>query len=298
MQRIISNQLKSFPTLEKGLRMAYYSPTPGKEIHMDTGFWQPSGEPNQNLVPILVIVDVATRFTKIFIQTRKNESIENHFKTFIKELKHRFPKQVSSKHLLITDGARELSKPFKESKTITHKVSTGINKAVLAETKIRQMRAILRDVEVKLNINNIANDRHITIDSKTLSKISSAIEAKINKNAGIRPRPLPPKNLPPVLPLGTPVFAINLHKHFPFQTKDVLRKKSYDQNWYYEPFFVSRIITFNGISKYEITAYDDLLPVKYYFYYDMLQPIDPRVSAEYITKYLHFHKSRENTDFF
>ena len=110
MQRIISNQLKSFPILEKGLRIAYYSPTPGKEIHMDTGFWQPSGEPNQNLVPILVIVDVATRFTKIFIQTRKNESIANHFKTFIKELKHRFPKQVSSKHLL---SVHFFVKPFR-----------------------------------------------------------------------------------------------------------------------------------------------------------------------------------------
>lgn len=298
MQRIISNQLKSFPNHEKGLRIAYYSPTPGKEIHMDTGFWQPSGEPNQNLVPILIIVDVATRFTKIFVQTRKNENIEAHFKTFIKELKRRFPKQVSKKHLLITDGARELSKPFKESKTVIHKVSTGINKAVLAETKIRQMRAILRDVEAKLNVNNIANNRHITIDAKILNNISSSIEAKINKNAAIRPRPTPPKNVPPVLRLGTPVFAINLHKHFPFQTKDVLRKKSYDQNWYYEHFFISRIITFNGISKYEITAYDDLIPVKYYFYYDMLQPIDPSVSAEYITKYLHFHKTRQNTNFF
>lgn len=298
MQRIISNQLKSFPTLEKGLRISYYSPTPGKEIHMDTGFWQPSGEPNQNLVPILIIVDVCTRFTKIFIQTRKNENVESHYNTFLKALKARFPKQVAKKQLLVTDGAKELSKPFKNSSTVTHKVSTGINKAVLAESKIRQLRAILRDVELRLNVNNIAKDRHVTINAKTLHKISSSLEAKINKNAAIRPRPKVPGNIPEELKLGTPVFAINLYKYFPYQTKDVLRKKSYDQNWYYEPFYISKIITFNGISKYEISGYNDMVPVKYYFYSDMLKPIDPKVSAEYIRKYLHFHKSREDTDFF
>lgn len=298
MQRIIANQLKSFPILEKGLRIAYYSPTPGKQIHMDTGFWQQSGAPNQDLVPILIIVDVATRFTKIFIQTRKNESILSHFNTFIKELKHKFPGKVSKTHLVITDGAKELSSAFKDSKTITHKVSTGINKAVLAEAKIRQMRAILRDVELKLNVNNIDNDRHISIDSKILQKISGSIEAKINKNAAQRSRPKAPENQLPELKLGTPVFGINLYKFFPYQTKDILRKKSYDQNWNYEPYYISKIVSFNGIAKYEISGYDDLNPVKYYFYRDMLQPINPRISAEYITKYLQFHKTRKDTDFF
>lgn len=298
MQRIIANQLKSFPNLEKGLRIGYYSPTPGKQIHMDTGFWQPSGVPNQNMVPILIIVDVATRFTKIFVQTKKNENIGAHFNTFLKALKQRFPRQVSSKQLLITDGAKELALPFKDSKTVTHKVSTGINKAVLAESKIRQLRAILRDVELKLNLNNIEEDRHITIDAKTLLKITGSLETKINKNAEIRARPKIPKNAPPELKLGTPVFAINLPKFFPYQSKDILRKKSYDQNWYYEPYYVSKIVTFNGIAKYEISSYNDLLPIKYYFYHDMLKPIDPRVSAEYITKYLQFHKNREDTDFF
>lgn len=298
MQTIISKQLKSFPVLEKGLRISYYSPTPGKEIHMDTGFWQPSGEPNANMIPMLIIVDVSTRFTKIFIQTRKNENIEGHYNAFIKALKERFPRQVSKKQLLVTDGAKELAKPFKASSTVTHKVSTGMNKAVLAETKIRQLRAILKDVELKLNLNNIEKNRHVTITAKVLQKISSSLENKINKHAGIRARPKPPKDLPEELKLGTPVFAINLFKYFPYQTKDVLRKKSYDQNWYYEPFYISKIITFNGISKYEISGYNDMVPVKYHFYHDMLKPIDPRVSAEYITKYLYFHKSREDTDFF
>ena len=298
MQRIIANQLRSFPNLEKGLRIGYYSPTPGKQIHMDTGFWQPSGVTNQALVPILIIVDVATRFTKIFVQTKKNENIAGNFNAFIKALKARFPKQVSQKHLLITDGAKELSAPFKNSKTVTHKVSTGINKAVLAESKIRQLRQILRDVELKLNLNNINEDRHISITDKVLLKITDSLEAKINKTAAIRPKPKIPKDLPEELKLGTPVFAINLTKFFPYQSKDILRKKSYDQNWYYEPYYISKIVSFNGIAKYELSTYSDMKTIKYYFYHDMLKPIDPRVSAEYITKYLKFHRNREETDFF
>ena len=80
--------------------------------------------------------------------------------------------------------------------------------------------------------------------------------------------------------------------------KDVLRKKSYDGNWYNEPYFVSKRVRFNGITKYEITAYLDLQPIKYWFYEDMLQMISPEVSAEYIKKYVEYFQTREdNPDF-
>jgi hypothetical protein len=294
MNRIIAKQLKSYPKLDKQLRIAYYEPTPGNQIHMDTMFWQESGaKDNANPIPILVIVDVATRFTKIYIQKTKNEKVLEHYKDFKKHLKKRFPRTVASS-ILITDGAKELASPFKDEKNVYQKVSTGINKAVLAEAKIRQLRQILRSVELDLNMKNLSDDKEMRIDMKGLETIRALVEDKINESAYQRE---PPKvKVPPQddLKLGTPVLAINLHKFFPHQMKDVLRKKSYENNWYNEPYFVSKIVKFNGIAKYEITAYLDMKPIKYYFYSDMLQPIERGVAVEYIHKYVAYFKDREN----
>jgi hypothetical protein len=59
MNRIIAKQLKSYPNLEKQLRIAYYEPTPLNQVHLDTMFFKESGLTNNaNPIPILVIVDV------------------------------------------------------------------------------------------------------------------------------------------------------------------------------------------------------------------------------------------------
>ena len=80
MNRLIAKQLKSYPKLDKALRISYFEPTPGNQVHMDTMFWKESGlTGNANPIPILVIVDVATRFTKIFIQKSKNENVHAHY---------------------------------------------------------------------------------------------------------------------------------------------------------------------------------------------------------------------------
>lgn len=294
MNRLIAKQLKSYPKLDKALRIAYYEPTPGNQVHMDTMFWKESGlTGNENPIPILVIVDVATRFTKIYIQKTKNDNVHAHYQDFKKALRKKFPRTVAST-ILVTDGAKELALPFKDDPNVYHKLSTGINKAVLAEAKIRQLRQILRSVELDLNMTNLSKDSELRIDREGLETIRSLVEDKINEDAYQRLRPTPKSKPPPDLELGTPVLALNLHKFYPHQMKDILRKKSYDGNWYNEPYFVSKKVKFNGIAKYEITAYLDLKPIKYYFYADMLQRIDPQVSAEYIKKYVEYFTYREN----
>jgi hypothetical protein len=112
MNRLIAKQLKSYPQLDKAARIAYYEPTPGNQVHTDTMFWKESGlTGNANPIPILVIVDVATRFTKVYVQKTKNDNVLAHFKDFKKALKKRFPRTASGT-VLVTDGAKELSKPF------------------------------------------------------------------------------------------------------------------------------------------------------------------------------------------
>ena len=43
MNRLIAKQLKSYPKLDKALRISYFEPTPGNQVHMDTMFWKESG---------------------------------------------------------------------------------------------------------------------------------------------------------------------------------------------------------------------------------------------------------------
>jgi hypothetical protein len=265
---------------------------------MDSMFWKESGLTNNaNPTPMLVIVDVATKFTKIYIQDTKNDQVLEHYLDFKKALKKRF-KNTTDKTILITDDAKELAKPFKDHKDVFHKVSTGINKAVLAESKIRQIRQILRTVELEVNLANLSKDSEVRIDKDGLKLIKDKIEEAINKTTYQRQRPIKTPTKKDNLRLGNVVFALNLQKYYPHQTKDILRKKSYDGNWYYEPFIISKIVTFNGISKYEITAIEDNQKVKYYFYSDMLQKIDPRVASEYVKNYVsYFNKRKDRPDF-
>lgn len=87
-----------------------------------------------------------------FVQTKKSENVKGFLAEFIKSLKKKF-KTKTKQMILITDGAKELKINETLHKTeVQAKVSTGINKAVLAEVSIRKARAILREFELFLNL--------------------------------------------------------------------------------------------------------------------------------------------------
>ena len=60
---IISKQLNSYPNFKKQARIGNFSDLPLEQVHIDTMFWQIADAPGQPKVPILCIVDVATRFS-------------------------------------------------------------------------------------------------------------------------------------------------------------------------------------------------------------------------------------------
>jgi len=294
VDEIIKKQLSMWSKTKKLTRMAYHESTPLKQIQMDTMFWKVVRGKGAADIPILVIVDVATRFTGYFIQNTKNDSVRDHLETFIERVKTHFP-QTADKMLLITDGAKELA--VKGVPGLKHKVSKGLNKAVLAEVKIRQARAILRDVELDMDLENLSNDRETRIDRKNLKGIFKKIEQQVNAKAKIRePKDYP--QTPQDFDVGDPVLALNLHKFFPFQIGETLRKRSYDRNWYTEPFYISKVHKFQGIYKYTLSSYIGDEPLKYTFYPDQLQHLDRRIAFQYVQNYVNFMRKREGTDFF
>ena len=58
------------------------------------------------------------------------------------------------------------------------------------------------------------------------------------------------------------------------------------QNWYYEPFRITKIVSFRGVYKYGISPYNEETPLKYWFYEDQLQQINPEVASQYIRAWL------------
>lgn len=296
MNEIIEKQLNAVPNLKRLKRVAYYEPRAGNQVHMDTMFWNESGVKDVKLIPILVIVDIATRFTKYYIQENKNEKVLEHYEDFKKELTKRFP-EANPKTTLITDAANELALPFKKHPDVKRKVSTGMNKAVMAETKIGQIRRKLRAIELDLNVANINDDTEVRITREMLELILPDLTDDINIKAKQQPKPKVAEELPK-LRVTTPVFLINLHKFFPYQMKDVLRKKSYDLNWYMEPFRISDVRTINGVTQYELTDYVEAKVIKYWVYRDQLQPIDTSTCVEYIKNWYKYHLNREGTEFF
>lgn len=292
MEEIIATQLAAYPVLKRQARISYHSNHPLEQVHTDTGFYQPPGTPD--LVPILVFVDVATRFTKFYVQTRKNESIFSHFEDFKEALLEKHPEAPAETTLIISDGAKELKKAFSKRDGIRHKVSTGLNKAVLAEVKIRQLRAVIREYERAKNIASITSGKVKRTTTQDLAKIVALAETRINTKSGTKPRKSPKGPIPPRIPLATPVFALNLFKFHQAQMGkhwSALRKLSYDQNWFYEPFFVTKTITFNGITKYRLGSHTSEEELDYYFYADQLQVIDPRIAAKYVEKWVDFTKA-------
>jgi hypothetical protein len=239
MNDIISKQLKAFPRFKKQARIGYYEAIPLTQVHMDTAFWQTSGELNGKKVPILCIVDVATRFTCYFVQRSKNDSIKTFFADFIEAVKSKFP-NVSSEILLITDGARELRiNEDISGHTVRTKVSTGINKAVLAEVSIRKARAILRDFELKLNLRNIEEGTSYRINASNLQAVLDLVQTRVNEKAKIR-KPKPPVPFQrPRYELGTPVF-----RHQPVQVFSPPTWRLYGQTRLYAEFLLRTIQNF------------------------------------------------------
>jgi hypothetical protein len=125
-------------------------------------------------IPILCVVDVATRYTRFFVQERKNDSVKDFLTVFINAVKELFP-ETASEMLLITDGAPELKiNDTLAGVTVHSKISKGINKAVLAEVSIRKARAILREMELKLNLKTLRMGLVSRSNSPT-SRLSSTL---------------------------------------------------------------------------------------------------------------------------
>jgi hypothetical protein len=117
------------------------------------------------------------------------------------------------------------------------------------------------------------------------SRVLDLVQTRVNEKAKIRmPKPPVPFQRPRY-ELGTPVFAINLYKYYPNQLGASMVKRGYMQNFYYEPFKISRIILIRGVYKYSISSYTDNREIKYYFYEDQLQRINPQHAADYIRAY-------------
>jgi hypothetical protein len=188
--------------------------------------------------------------------------------------------------LLITDGAQELKVNAEVGDvTVRTKISKGTNKAVIAEVGIRKARAILREMELKLNLKNIETGSSWKIEKSNLAAILTLVQDRINLKAKIREPKPPAPYQPPRFSLGDPVFALNFYKYFPHQMGSNMVKRGYMQNWYYEPFKISKVFLINGVYKFALSSYVDDKEIKYYFYQDQLQAIDPNYVADYIRLY-------------
>lgn len=308
---IAQKQLLKYPKTGKMLTMHYYEDEILKQIHMDTLFWERIGR--IRLVPVLAIVDMATRYTKFYVQKRKNDNVKGFLTDFMKEVVEQYtpdkdkydkateedklkmiPIKFSNNVLLTTDGARELIVKGDIKLTddmtvhVTHAVSKNMNKAVLAENAIRRFRNALRKFEAKLEMDYLVDGKRLRkINRKTLPKYIKDAEEIINKNANVKPKPDNKRRMERKYNLGDPVFIINMHKFFPFQIgANPLKKKSYERPYATEPFYVSKIIYMQGIYKYQVRSFTNNEEVKYNFYTEQIQPIDPKIAPIYIKNYV------------
>ena len=292
MQNAIYKQLTKKPKFLPKEHISYYSDKVLGQVHMDTLFWRISGwiyDDEKSLVPILVIVDVSTRFCMFFLQPKKSSNISDHLSTFIQRTKDKFQDQnISDTMLLITDGAPEfkfLQKPNTviDGITINCKVSTGVNKAVLAESAIARIRRLLMKHEIFMNVDNVMNNTNNRIDKNNLQELLDEGEDILNNSAHQIPKQ--PDGREKMIPLLTPVFMINLEKYFPAQTNTVLQKKSYHTNYYYEPYYISYVYGINGRYKYKLHSCVNNDEIKGFYYADELQVINPEFSEQYIKNF-------------
>lgn len=105
----IINKLLNKPITEKPEQISYYEKYPLAQIHIDTMFYELTTK--KQLIPIFIIADVATRYTQAYIQTRKNEKIQEHVDSFVSEVRKRWKSAIKddSKILIISDGAKEFN---------------------------------------------------------------------------------------------------------------------------------------------------------------------------------------------
>lgn len=267
--------------------ISFYESTPGKQIQIDTFFFKKT-DSKDGLIPILTVVDVATRYTRFYLQKAKNDPHASVLvKQFIDELELKFP--TTKDITVVSDDAKELVVKGKHGEyNITHKLATSFNKAVLAENAIRLARLYLRKIEARFEMLILKDESQFNkykINESNLQMILDKIANKINLKAKIRKQPKEHQEEQAYI-LGDPVFLINLDKYFPYQTKNILQKKSYHRPWFSEPYYISKIINVQGIYKYKIRSYKGDEDVKYYYYTNQLQPIPPDIAHEYITKWI------------
>lgn len=269
------------PDLRK--RISYYESQPLKQIQMDTSFFTLPLTTKQ--IPVLVIVDVATKYVRYYQQSAKNDKVSTHLKAFMKDVKKKFKgSNISDDTVLITDGAKELA--IKSIPGVRHYVSTSKNKAAVAESAIARARRIFRKKENSANVLNIRDgDNSHYIEFKDFQKHLDKIAKDLNVTAKIKPPPVRPDN-DTFYDIGTPVLAVNMAKFYSEQVGEGLKKQSYQQNWLYEPFWISDYKKVQNIYKYTLTAFEDNLEAKYYFYSDQIQQIDPEIADLYVSLYL------------
>ena len=284
--------LLSYPKTKKFLKMKYWVEKPAEQIHMDTMFWKPTGKETKE-IPILVIVDAATRFTKAYAQEAKNDNVKEYLTDFLKELHKRFKILKDQKTLLITDGARELKV---ESDRIKHIVSKNINKAVLAEIAIRWIRHYMREVEAEYEMVYLDTGKLRRINKKNIQNILDTLLETMNKKAKLREKPSDEPRMEQEFYLGQPVLIMNLLKYYPYQTGVPLRKSSYDRPWFTEPYYISKIINHQGLYKYGISRYaaeageTPGFEEKLHYYTEQLKPIPGDIAKKYIESYIKYHK--------
>jgi hypothetical protein len=111
------------------------------------------------------------------------------------------------------------------------------------------------------------------------------LEEQVNAKAKIR-KPKPPTPFsPPGFQLGDPVFALNFYKYFPHALKSTMVKRGYMQNGTTSPSTFQSLLD-PGIYKYSLKSYSDHSELKYNFYEDQLQKIDPEFVSDYIRIYV------------
>lgn len=189
------------PNLKK--RTSYYESKPLRQIQIDTAFFTLPNE--KGIIPVLVIVDDATKYVRYYKQARKNESIARHLKSFMKEVRSKF-KNSAKETIIITYGVRELV--MKNIPNVKHYVSTSKNGV---ESAIARARRVFHKME---------NEADVT--KTNFQKMLDNISKTVNKNVKYE--------------IDTPVFAIDMNKFYPDQTGYDIKKKNYLQNWLLEPF--------------------------------------------------------------
>lgn len=285
MEDIIAKQLAK-KTTSKINTISYYESVPLAQIQIDTFFYH-----NELLYyphPFLMIVDIATKYINIVPQKRKNENIEKHLDSFCQQVQEKYKTAVKrSKDItIISDGAKEFNVLKKK---YNHKVSVSIHKAAVAESYIALTKRLVRKIYTKYYVKNIFQGKVDTIKPEQLVEIMEQIQVQINQKAKIKKRKALEQQ-PSKFEVGDAVF-IKSNVKFYEQLRG-FKKKSYIENFVEEPFYISDIIYFNGIYKYEATSFFDHSVDIHYHYEEELQLIDPTIVEEYIKKYNITFKSK------